>query len=90
MFDNYTGLIKFSAEWCQPCKVFAPVVAAVAEETGVAVRNVDIEAEPELAQQFDVRSLPTLIAMKNGEPVDVIVGSVAKERVIAMVNTIVS
>lgn len=86
MTDDFTGLLKFSAEWCQPCKSFAPVLSAVEQETGVEVRHVDIDTLPEIAAQFGVRSVPTTIALKGGQPVDMVVGAVAKEKVLAMVS----
>lgn len=63
-------LIDFWADWCGPCKRFAPVYEAVSEANpDVVFAKVDTEAEPELAQMYGVRSIPTLVAYRDGIPV---------------------
>ena len=86
--DDFTGLVKFSAEWCSPCKSFAPILKTAAEEAGVAVKDVDIDEEAEVASQFGIRSVPTTIAFVDGKPIDMIVGSVSKERVLELASKI--
>lgn len=88
MFDDFTGLLKFSATWCGPCKTFAPVLAQVQQDTGVVVKHVDIDDESDIATKFSVRSVPTTLAMKNGKVVDMIVGAVGKDKVLAAVSKI--
>lgn len=64
-------LIDFSAAWCGPCRMFAPVFDG-AEQTysdRVQFAKVDVDAAPEMAQRFGVQSIPTLIAIKGGEVV---------------------
>lgn len=64
--DNDLVLIDFWAEWCGPCKMFAPVYEKVSAAHPDAVfAKVDTEAEPELAQQFNVRSIPTLMIFRD-------------------------
>lgn len=71
-------LIDFWATWCGPCMRQGPVIEALAEE-GYAVGKVDVDAEPALAQQFQVMSIPTLILFKDGKEAERIVGLSSKE-----------
>ena len=64
--DNNMVLVDFWAEWCGPCKMFGPVYEKVSEQYPDAVfAKVDTEAEPELAQYFNVRSIPTLMIFRD-------------------------
>jgi thioredoxin 1 len=72
-------LIDFWADWCGPCHRFAPVFEAVSEANpDVAFVKVDTEAEPELAQRYDVRSIPTLVVYRDGIPVHSQAGALPK------------
>ena len=64
--NNDMVLVDFWAEWCGPCKMFGPVYEKVSEQYPDAVfAKVDTEAEPELAQYFNVRSIPTLMIFRD-------------------------
>ena len=70
------AVVDFSATWCGPCKMLAPVVEAVSEELSgqVSFYNVDVDDCPELAAEYRVQSVPCLVMMKNGAFVDQSIG----------------
>ena len=84
--SDFTGLMKFSATWCAPCKVAAPAVKEAAEEAGVEVKSIDIDEDNETTSMYGVRSVPTVIAFKDGKPVDMIVGAVDKAKYLELAN----
>ena len=68
-------LLDFWASWCGPCRMVGPVVEEIARErTDVAVGKVNVDEEMELAMQFGVSSIPTLVVLKNGQTVARAVG----------------
>ena len=73
-------LVDFYADWCGPCKAIAPIVEELAGEysNSIDVRKVDVDSDPQLAGQFGIRGIPTLILFKDGAPVETVVGGVSK------------
>lgn len=69
-------LVDFWAAWCAPCKMLRPVVEQLAAEYGesVTIAELDVDANPNVASQFAVLSIPTLILFRNGKPAQRIVG----------------
>jgi thioredoxin len=76
-FGPGVTLVDFTAKWCGPCKVMEPVLAALAKEYAGRVRVVaiDVDDEQVLAQQFDVRSMPTFVLVRDGIEIGRTVGS---------------
>lgn len=80
--DRYPIMIlDFWASWCAPCKAFAPIFEAAAlKYPDICFAKVNTDLEPTLAKQFEVRSIPTLLAAKNGEIVKVQVGALTPDK----------
>ena len=70
------AVVDFSATWCGPCRMLAPVLEEVSEKLGdrVSFYNVDVDEEPGLAMKFRVNSVPCLVLLKNGELADQSIG----------------
>ncbi|CQR50554.1 MULTISPECIES: thioredoxin [Haloferax] len=67
-------LVDFYADWCGPCKMLEPTVKKLAENTDAAVAKVDVDANQELAAQYQVRGVPTMVLFADGEAVEQLVG----------------
>jgi thioredoxin 1 len=70
-------LVDFWAEWCPPCKAMEPAIDELAETLAdnVKIVKLDVDSNPGITVQYNVRSMPTLMVFKNGEPVDLRVGA---------------
>ena len=80
-------LLDFWASWCGPCRMMSPVVDEIAEEnSGYLVGKVNVDEEGELAQQFGIMSIPTLVVIKNGEEKSRMVGVRKKAEVISEIE----
>lgn len=78
--SNQPVVVDFWATWCNPCVGFSPVFQQTAEERKGQVRfvKIDTEQQQQLAAQFQIRSIPTIMVFKNGQRVDVINGALPK------------
>jgi len=81
-------LVDFWAEWCGPCRMVGPVVEEIANEMqGQAlVGKLDVDSNPQVASQYGIRSIPTLLVFKNGQVVEKQVGVVPKQNLVALLK----
>lgn len=80
-------LLDFWASWCGPCKMVSPIVDEIAAENDdIIVGKVNVDDEQELAMQFQIMSIPTLLAFKDGQLVNKQIGAVPKEAILSMVK----
>ena len=85
-------LVDFWAEWCAPCRMLAPTVAAVAEHYGdnASVVKLNVDDNPSTAQRYGIKGIPTLILFRDGKEVERVVGATSKESITRMVEKYVS
>ncbi len=81
-------LVDFYADWCGPCKVVGPIVEELGNDYAgiIDVRKVDVDSNPELAGQYGVRGIPTLILFKEGVAQDTVVGAVPRTRLAEIIE----
>ena len=80
-------LLDFWASWCGPCRMVSPVVDEIAaERSDVKVGKVNVDEQPELAGQFGVMSIPTLVVIKNGRIVNQAIGTMPKSAILELLQ----
>ena len=78
-------VLDFWAEWCGPCRMVVPLVEEIAKErSDIKVVKINVDEGQELAMQFGVMSIPTLVVMKNGKIVNQVTGARPKAQILAM------
>lgn len=82
-------LLDFYADWCGPCRMVSPIVEEIAAENPqYLIGKINVDKEPELAQQFKVLSIPTLAVIKNGAVINRSVGARPKTEILAMLESV--
>ena len=89
-FDEVIGgaplaMVDLWAPWCGPCRMVGPIIEEIAEEhSDIKVGKVNVDEEPELARQFGVSSIPTLVVMKEGRITNQAMGARPKSQILAL------
>lgn len=83
-------LVDFWAVWCGPCRALGPVIEEVASEFEgkIVVGKCNVDEAQDISMEYGIRSIPTVIFFKNGEPVDKTVGLVPKEEIVKRINNL--
>lgn len=86
--EKAAAVVDFSASWCGPCKMLAPVLEEVSEEMAgrVSFYNIDVDENPDLAQQFNITAVPALVVLKNGAEQNQQVGFMPKDAIISFIE----
>ena len=81
-------LIKFTADWCGPCKAINPILETISEkmEDKIVIANHDVDSQPNFATANAIRSIPTLFLYKDGSHVDTLVGGTDQSNIEAFIN----
>jgi thioredoxin 1 len=90
--DNEYVVVKFGAEWCGPCKQIAPVLEELADtyQDRLKYISVDVEESYDIATEYKIRNVPTILFLKQGEVMDKAVGSINRNTLIEKIETLIS
>jgi thioredoxin 1 len=78
-------IVDFWADWCGPCRMVAPILEEISSKHGdkVTIAKLDIDANPQIAQQYQILSIPTMLVFQGGKPVKQVVGAKPKAALLA-------
>ena len=76
----------FTADWCAPCKKVRPIVEEINKDSMVKFKMIDVDSEMELVRNFNIKSVPTFIVIKDGEIINRSTGSQTKDSLLGMLN----
>jgi thioredoxin 1 len=81
-------LVDFWAEWCQPCRMIAPMLETLAEEyaDSLKIAKLDVDQNPDFMMKYGVQSIPTLILFKDGQEVERLIGYMPKDRMLGRIR----
>lgn len=86
--SNQSVLLDFYADWCGPCRMVSPIIDEIANERDdILVAKINVEENPELAGEYGVYSIPTLMVMKNGKIVNKSTGARPKAAILSMLES---
>lgn len=85
--ESKTVLVDFYADWCGPCKMLSPVIEAVAKENeAIKVVKINVDEAQEIAMEYNIMSIPTILVLKNGKETNRTVGFVDKSEILEMLK----
>ena len=85
--NNGTVLLDFYADWCGPCKMIAPIISEIADErTDVSVGKINVDEASDLAREYKIYSIPTLVVLKDGKEVRRATGARPKADILALLD----
>lgn len=86
--EQRTVVLDFFAKWCMPCRMISPIIEEISNEMDdtVKVCKIDVDEAPDLARQYEVLSIPTLLVVKDGEEVRRSIGFMPKQEIADMIG----
>ena len=83
-------LMDFTATWCSPCKALSPIIDSLYNYSDrVKIMKIDVDENADLSADYNIRSVPTLVFLKNGIEVDRILGLVSREKIVKKLETLI-